>query len=228
MKINNLAIVAFVLSSFTMGLPAQAGVGLLISDHSGNQTLGIVLAAIGLGVAVDGIVSGSATHQCTPQNPCNNISFGSSDSSLNSCLSSAVNCNFGSNTFDMTTVTGQQISGSHVYSAPNPGQILIGLVLLGNDSATDVQLLPVNDEMTKELGLSGAQEVAFNRELPRINLIVNDFSTRVAQPASDLDVHALWETEAKPVLSPDAFTAAEKVAAVYSALISHTSNVSGR
>jgi hypothetical protein len=226
---NSFAIVSILVGSFVFQTSAQAGLGIYLASANPDQAwYGIILAAVGLGVAIDGASSKSVTQQCTPGNPCNNVSFGNNDNSFTNCALSptASNCQLGY--WVWSPVTGTVTTGSNTYHEANLTQVLVGLVMLGKDKAESADLLPLTAAMEKELQISAKEAAAFNLELPRINLIMNDFSTRVAAQATEQKMsseeskaaaRALWENEAKPVLSAEAFSATEKVAATYSSIL---------
>jgi hypothetical protein len=212
-------------------IPAQAGLGIYIASRNENSPVGWILAAIGLGVGIDGLSSQATTQKCTNKNPCTNVDFGDN---TNGYLDGPNDCGTitGAGAFGGASFEGYKTSGSYTYHSANVTQIIVGLVLLGTEKSTQINLLPVSSqEMADEMGMTSNEVTAFNHDLPKINLILNDFSSRLIQQEAisrmspdqgKTTARNLWETEAQPVLSPDAFHAAEKAGAMYSGLMKST------
>jgi hypothetical protein len=206
--------------------PANAGLAIwAYSSLTSNQGEGglfssplnavsALFAALGLGVLVDGIVG--KTIQCTQASPCvdNGQNFDTNDGG------------------DLYVEGGNTVRTNTAYQQPNVSMILIGAVVLGTAEAPSVTLAPVKSaEMQKELGMNDAQTAAFNKELPRINLIFNSLTSELINEQATSKMTALQlknvaiekcETEAKPSLSADAYEGLRKASAVYSALMTKT------
>jgi hypothetical protein len=99
----------------------------------------------------------------------------------------------------------------------------ISLILLGTDATPSAQFKELDSGSARELKISHDQMEAFNHELPQINLIANSFLSQLKQEvvagvkADQLqrDSAALWNSQAKPVLKPDACAALRIVSAAY-------------
>jgi hypothetical protein len=105
----------------------------------------------------------------------------------------------------------------------NGSVLTVGLVMLGTEASPNIAFLPLDEKSASELNVTLPEETAFNGELARVNLISNDFLTRLrdesleGKNASELkeDSRTLWETQAKPLLNPLTYSALKKVTGAY-------------
>ncbi len=230
-------VVAGLMASTLPAKKADAAVGVVIaltSQNAAMKAIGWDLAALGGVTALIGTFVGSQTQQCTPNAPCSCTTSNINDPSCvtDGTATTTTQCyndyyndeDYGYTECDSSTYfNGDQYSGSQTNPAVDGKILTIGLVLLGTDTTPSIHFRPLNDAAAKSLNLTAKQENAFNAELPKINLIANDFLTQIksnmaqGQKGAQIQQFAksLWELQAKPVLSVDAYSALQSASASY-------------
>jgi hypothetical protein len=207
---------------------ADAAVGVLIalaSNDSASQGFGWVLAGIGGLTAIIGTQSSESMTSCSPSSPCACTTSNTADQSCvvsggpstSSCLGdeNVASCSY--------TYNGLRTRGTQGTAVASSSTITIGLVLLGTDAMPNAQFKALDSKSARDLKISNDQMVEFNHALPQINLIANSFLSQLKQEvvtgvkADQLqrDSAALWASQAKPVLKPDAYTALQIASAAY-------------
>jgi hypothetical protein len=92
---------------------------------------------------------------------------------------------------------------------------IVGLVLLDGSAGQDVAFAAVSPAVAQSIGLSSAEAEAYNHELDSINLIRQNVESQMDPAASNQaniqKASALWKSYQND-LSPEAFSAVEKVA----------------
>ncbi len=247
------AVAVIALSALSIATPkrSEAAIGILLASDKDSQAvemMGYVLGGLGvisLGIGIAQYLDTPTYSSCTPTAPCSctldggPVAYGGCNPTSNSpsgsyCTSfdeDEDSATYGDCLSSEDQYPGVQTSGSAISgytSSPSMATYLIsGLVLLGTDVAPQIQFNSLDADSAKAMKMTNAEMTAFNQSLPQINLVANDFLTRLRGEAAQgvsakqiqQDSETMWKTEAKPVLSANAFSAAGKASATYNSML---------
>ena|GEM_PF-2982690 len=234
-KRNLLASIAMVSMALVQAPSARAGIGIFLATSHNDTTriVGDVLIAVGVGTTLVGVSSGpSRTVACTPSNPCQvyDGNYANNSYSYSQGYYYGGYAPYGDYCYSNGDCYSNQYSGAQSYKKGEAGIIIAGLVLLGTDAAPEVSFKPLTEQSATEMKINSSEAKAFNAELAQINLLTNDFMSRLMSEArsgrtdaqSKSDAAVMWNSEAKPVLSAEAFSAVQKSFSAYGAVLTAT------
>lgn len=91
--------------------------------------------------------------------------------------------------------------------------VIAGIVLLDGKNSQDIAFSPISSDEAKSIGLTDAELSAYNNELDKINLVRENVESQVSGNSNESvqDASKLWD-KYRSDLSPEAFSAAQKVA----------------